>query len=120
MSSDYVSDVLQIQPTYKQTKGDVLCLPSRKIKIAATSHWYLSTEKLIRSENMETHLDCLLAIIMPVKNKILDLQKVPGHTMWIRCIWCSEEVDTGVNFTIEQIKQLAELNISCSFGLYFS
>ena len=119
ISPDDISDVLQLQPTDKRMKGDVVRRP-RKTMVAPKSFWLLSTRKLICSENMETHLDYLLDIIMPIKDKILDLQKSAGVSMWIRCIWCSEDDDTGVNFTVEQIKQLAELNISCSFGLYFS
>jgi hypothetical protein len=119
MSPDDISGILQLQPTDKQVKGDIICLPSKKIKVAAISYWKLSTESLVQSEYMEPHLDWLIQQLLPVKDQIISLQKIPDILMRLRCIWCSGEENNGINFTAEQIKRLAELNMDCSFGLYF-
>jgi hypothetical protein len=120
MLSDDVSDMLQLQPTRKRTKGDIICRPSgRIVTTMKKSYWSLCTESLVKSGDMDVHLDWLLNRIVPVKEQIISLQKIPGISMNIRCIWCSGESDTGINLAAEQIKRLAELNLDCSFGLYF-
>jgi hypothetical protein len=118
MSPDDISGMLRLQPTDKKVKGDIVCRPSgRKVITVPTSYWLLSTRCLLKHSNMETHLEWLLNRLMPAKEQILALQKVPGISMWVRCILDSEERNT--KFTADQMKKLAELNMENSFVLYF-
>jgi hypothetical protein len=118
MSPDNISDMLRLQPTDKKVKGDIVCRPSgRKVITVPISYWLLSTRHLLKHANMETHLEWLLNCLMPARDQILALQKVPGIFMQVRCILNSEERNT--NFTAEQVKKLAELNTECFFVLYF-
>jgi hypothetical protein len=117
---DDITDMLQLQPTEKRVKGDVICRPSgRIVTTMKKSYWSLCSENLVKSGDMDAHLDWLLKRIVPVKEQIISLQKIPGISMNIRCFWCSRESDTGIDFTTDQIKDLAELNLNCSFVFYF-
>jgi hypothetical protein len=112
-SPDDISGMLQLQPT---GKGGVICRsPRRKKTTAEAGNWVLSTWNMVRSEDMNVHLDWLLHRLMP---EIITLQKVPGISMRIRCVRGSSECGTDAHLTAEQIKKWAELNIDCSFELY--
>jgi hypothetical protein len=116
MSLVGVSDMLHLQP---RGKGDSICRPSgRRDKTAEVSYWVLSTRNMTESEDMVVHLGCLLDRLMPLKDEIISLQKLPDVSMRIRCIWGSKKADTGVYFLTEHIKKWAELNMDFTFELY--
>jgi hypothetical protein len=118
MSPDNISGMLELQPTTKWIKGSLVCRLSGAVGIASANFWALSTEHLVQSKNIEPHLDWLLDRLMPVKDQIISLQKVPGVSMRISCFWSSEEDNIDISFTAVQIKKLAELNMVCSFAFY--
>jgi hypothetical protein len=119
MSPDDVSDILELPPTKKQKKGNIICRPSgRIVRTMEQGCWVLCTENQVKSGNMDVHLEWLLNRLMPAKDQILTLQKVPGLSMRVRCVWGSKECDTGADFTVEEIKKWAELNLGFSFELY--
>jgi hypothetical protein len=111
MPPDDISGVLQLQPT---GRGSGICRASERKKAA----WVLSTWDRVKSGKMNVHLKWLLHLLMPVKYRIVTLQKVPGISMRVRCVWGSKECDTSAYFSPEHIKKWAELNMDFTFELY--
>jgi hypothetical protein len=86
MSPKDISDILQLQPT---GRGSVICRASERKKTT----WVLSTWDMVKCGDMDVHLDWLLHRLMPVKEQILTLQKAPGLSMLVRCVWGSTDAE---------------------------
>ena len=76
--------------------------------------WFLSSEGKVSSSDLRTHLDWLLSLVLPKKDALLDLQRVDGLKMLVRCPWWSNGNDGPVLWP-EQMKGLSELNLECDF-----
>jgi len=47
------------------------------------------------------------------------LQNIPGVRMSVNCVWYSRSGHGGPTLWPEQMRVLADLNLECSFDIYF-
>jgi hypothetical protein len=118
-SPDWVSKSLMIEPTNGSRKGEILLNRMGGARHAKLNFWFLSSEGKISSLDLRRHLDWLLDKLEPVSSRILDLQRVPGVTMAINCVWWSSHGHGGPILWHEQMQRMAMLNLDCGFDIYF-
>ncbi len=117
---DVVTQKLQLPPTDARTAGEERIHRSTGVKrIAPKNMWELSSDKLVQSLDLRRHLDWLLAQLLPRASALLELQEMPGLRMGVNCAWYSKLGHGGPTLWPEQMQQMAELNLECSFDLYF-
>ena len=119
LDPDFITAHLCIQPTQSQTKGEVRVGHGGRKGEIGIGGWFFSSEGRVPSKDLRTHLDWLLARLLPVKNKIISLQNQEDIKMGINCIWWSAFGDGGPTLWPEQMGVLADLNLECSFDISF-
>ncbi|HJU17838.1 MAG TPA: DUF4279 domain-containing protein [Stellaceae bacterium] len=66
LQPQHVTDILGISPTKSWRKGELFRPGPRSPEIVAhTGTWWLSTEGLVASQDLEVHLAFLVALILP-------------------------------------------------------
>ena len=118
-SADEITGILGISPTQSQDKGSLLVKNERTRKIPRTG-WFLSSEGRVDSRDVRDHLNWLIDTLVPVADELRLLQAQDGMKMTISCTWWSATGHGGPVLWPEQMKALAELNLECSFDVYFS
>ena len=117
-SAQAVSNILQLEPTKSQTKGDLI-VNSRGIeRLAKTTYWILSSEGKILSKDIRHHLDWLLNQLLDKQFQLSRLQSNTNMSMTVNCIWWSTG-SGGPTLWPEQMKMLSQLNLECTFDIYF-
>ncbi len=115
-SYERISSMLALTPTTAQNLGEEI--PTiRGTRIAKTTMWSLSSEAQVFSKDIRHHLDWLLELLD--SQRISALQQCRGIKMFVCCIWWSACGHGGPTLWPEQMKRLAELNLECSFDVYF-
>lgn len=71
--------------------------------------WLYETEKLVRSREVRHHIDHITAILLPVRDKLLELQAVPDVAMTVWIDWWGES--GGPVLWPRQLRDLAALNL---------
>jgi hypothetical protein len=114
-----ISERLGVAPTRQSVKGVDEATPSGKVRPAPKSLWMLSSEGQVDSLDVRRHLDWLIERLMPARQKLLELQLVPGTRMGVNCIWWSAHATGGPTVWPEQMSALAELGLELSFDVSF-
>lgn len=89
---------------------------TRDIKI---SGWFLSSENFVFSKDLRDHIDWITTKLKPSQEGLKKLQNTPGVQMTLRCVWWSALGHSGPVLWPEQMKALADLDLECSFDIYF-
>lgn len=115
---DEVSKMLELEPTHKQDKGDRLINSRGQIRFAKNSLWMLSSEIDVDSKDLRDHLNWIVEKLD--KNKLGKLQLENDIKMTVTCVWWSVMGHGGPVLWPKQMKALSELNLECSFDIYFT
>jgi hypothetical protein len=118
LDPDWITSQLGITPSDTQRRGEVKTIPSGKTRITPHHGWFLSTENHVQSKDIRRHLDWLLGRLLPAKDALRALQGVAGAAMRVNCIWWSTG-DGGPTLWPEQMRGLSELDLECSFDVWF-
>lgn len=118
-SPDEVTTRLGIQPSQVRKLGEAIQNSSGRTRIAKSSFWELSSEGQVDSLDMRRHIDWLTDLLTPRATELLGLQEVPGVVMALTCVWYSRSGHGGPVLWPEQMRALADLNLECSFDIYF-
>lgn len=112
-TSEHVTDILGLEPTYAHTKGEKSSL-SRGRTIAPFTLWLLSSEFQVDSLDLRDHLDWLLNKLSQRNEQLSCLQRQEGLSMCISCIWWSRYGHGGPAIWPEQFKLMADMNLELS------
>lgn len=119
MHPDVVSQQLKVEPTQKNIIGTTITNSRGKTREVKLSSWFLSSELHVASKDLRDHLDWLLNKISPAKNALKQLQCTEGITMTLCCVWRSKCGHSGPVLWPEQMRVIADLDLECSFDIYF-
>jgi hypothetical protein len=79
--------------------------------------WFLSSESEVRSKDLRSHLDWLIARLQPRSRQLIELQREPGVKMYVFCPWwISQAGGGGPTLWPEQMRGLADLNLECTIA----
>lgn len=110
--------MLGIQPTSFQNQGDRITNSIGRTRTAKVTMWALSSEPFVSSKDVRAHLDWLLERLSNSTAALRDLQQRDGK-MGVSCPWWSRGGHGGPTLWPEQMRQLADLNLECSFDVMF-
>lgn len=88
----------------------------RKIK---ESVWFLSSEGSVASKDIREHIDWMIEKLSKGAPGLKKLQEMSGVKITFRCVWFSMLGHSGPVLWPEQMKALADLDLECSFDIYF-
>lgn len=112
---EYLSDFLRLTPSRVQVKGEEL---GKKRKYTSNG-WFLSSERAVDSKDARRHIDYLLDQILPLKDKIEELQQDTAQ-IDITCYWVSKTCNGGPILSKQQLRKLADLGVDFWFDFYCS
>jgi hypothetical protein len=119
LSAADVSKSLEIEPTESHDKGEKLKNSIGRTRESKRTGWFLSSEDYVDSLDLRHHLDWLISKLEPCKEHLIVLQEMEGMKMSVGCVWWSLTGDGGPTLWPEQMSALANLNLECSFDIYF-
>jgi hypothetical protein len=114
MHPNAVTDLLCIQPSEIVAVGErgrvnrLGLAPVGKI-----NGWFLSSEDSLKSKDLRSHLDWLVARLQPSREGLGRLQLTEGVRMYVSCPWWSRGGGGGPSLWPKQMRGLAELNLEC-------
>lgn len=85
---------------------------------ARPNAWLLSSKGAIDSLDVRRHVDWLLVRIVDKRAELSSLQSEPGVWMDVFCYWRSTQGHGGPALSPNQMKTLADLNLSIGFDCY--
>lgn len=112
---EFLSDFLKLTPSRTQVKGEELSKRSRY----TSNGWFLSSAEAVDSRDARRHIDYLLDQILPVKDKIEEIQKGSAQVD-ITCFWVSKTCNGGPTLSKQQLRKLADLGVDFWFDFYCS
>jgi hypothetical protein len=116
----FVTDLLGLEPSNYQNKGDSIENSRGFYRVARSSYWCISSEGKVSSKDLRHHLKWLLDSLKTKELALARLQKSFGVTITVNCNWWSSSGFGGPTLWPEQMELLAKLNLECTFDIYFS
>lgn len=116
---DELTKLLKIQPTAINVAGSSVKNSRGVIRNIKESGWFLDTEQHVSSKDIREHLDWLIAKIMPHRSELKVVQEMNDVKMTVKCVWFSQFGHSGPVLWPEQMRALADLDLECSFDVYF-
>lgn len=117
---DEVSDALNLEATKVNVIGDTLTNSLGRVREIKLAGWFLSSECYVKSKDLREHLNWLLDKLNPVSDELKKLQNIDNVTMTLCCVWRSRYGHGGPVLWPEQMKNISDLNLECSFDVYFN
>lgn len=117
---DVITNMLNIQPTMINVVGDKVTNTRGRTREVMVSGWFLSTENIVVSKDIRQHIDWLVQAIRPRSRALKEIQEMSDMKITLRCVWFSLSGHSGPVLWPEQMKALAELDLECSFDIYFA
>lgn len=96
LQPQHVTDILGVSPTKSWRKGELFRPGPRSPEIVArTGTWWLSTEGLVTSHDLDVHLAFLVALILPEGDgdrlaRLQELMRDESAVAHIGCFWHGE------------------------------
>lgn len=118
-SANEISKTLGLVPTRFQDKGEQVDSPRGRVREIKGTGWFLSSEGHVDSLDLRSHLNWILERLLPRKEQLKELQSSERMKMSLVCIWWSVSGHGGPCLWPEQMSALSELNLECSFDIYF-
>ena len=81
--------------------------------------WFLSSQDIIESKDSRRHIDYIVALVLPVKEKLAQLQS-EGCRIEVSCFWESVSGNGGPTISPSQMKALGELNLELWWDIWFA
>ena len=117
---DQITDLLGIQPTMTNVAGDKVKHVRGSVRTVKYSGWFLSTENYVVSKDVRQHIDWLIEKIRPHRDALKSIQEMSDMKITLKCVWLSLLGHSGPVLWPEQMRALADLDLECSFDIYFS
>lgn len=77
---DQITQILRVRPTQAYRKGEIYSAGPRSSKLRGrTGVWFLSTDKIVASRNLDDHISYLIGLLWPTPDKIerlIDLRQI--------------------------------------------
>ena len=112
-----VSDILGLEPTELVVIGEPIIGTSA---IGKHNGWFLSSESFVDSKDLRAHLDWLLMMLQESVEGLRKLQNTIGVSIYVYCAWWSRCGECGPTLWPKQMRQLALLNLECSFSFIYT
>ena len=109
LTPDEISEALALQPDKTVKRGDVFRYFRGKTRIQSKNIWQLSTRRRVDSFDLRRHLDYLLELLLPRKERLSQLQAREDTLIFVRALhasWCG-----GPVLWPKQMAGLAELDL---------
>ncbi|WP_437589256.1 DUF4279 domain-containing protein [Sorangium sp. So ce1000] len=119
ISPHEITKRIEIDPSQINVAGEERVNRIGRKRTVMVNGWFLSSEKQVESRDARRHLDWLLQHLLPRCENIAQIQQIPGVRMSVNCVWYSRSGHGGPTLWPEQMKALADLNLECSFDIYF-
>ena len=110
---------LGLEPSVVVVKGKEVQTSTGRVRIPKNSFWKLSSDGHVESLDLRRHIDWLLERLCPRREALKAVQDFDGVVMSINCAWYSRAGNGGPTLWPEQMQAMAELNLECSFDIYF-
>ncbi len=120
MHPDEVSEILILEPTQQNNLGETITNSLGRTRVIKQAAWYLSSELYVQSKDIREHLNWILEKINPSEIGLKQLQCNENVKMSLCCVWCSKYGHGGPVLWPEQMKNISNLNLECSFDIYFT
>ncbi|ELA8118516.1 DUF4279 domain-containing protein [Vibrio parahaemolyticus] len=111
ISADTVTHLLGLEPTRTSKAED--------FPVKIVNGWFLSSKGHVQSKDSRRHIDYLLGLILPLKDKLEEL-KDTGACIEICCYWESASGNGGPTMSPPQMSILGELEIELWWDIWFS
>jgi Domain of unknown function (DUF4279) len=111
------SGVVDITPTSSQRVGD-LAYPTSG-RLIQLNGWFLGTEEVIDSKEVQDHLRWLLLLLVPRSEQLHQLQNA-GCRMDISCYWLSAVGHGGPTLSPEIMGELSKMRLEIWFDCYYA
>ena len=115
---DSITREVGLEPTSSQRKGATSTNAIGRTRVAPLNGWFLSSEQHVTSKDVRRHLDWLVRVLESHTAGLRRLQELDGVRMGVHCVWWSAG-SGGPALWPEQMRALADLNLECSFDVYF-
>lgn len=109
--------VIGVEPTSAFLKGQDIGTSDRPVP-SSTGIWLLSTEELLTSTSIETHLWLLLDKLRPASARIKELAAEQSLEMDFFCYWRSKFGHGGPELSPDVLSRIASLGASLGFDIY--
>jgi hypothetical protein len=119
LSPHEVTDRLQLEPSRINIVGEEHVNELGRKRVVKANGWFLSSEGQVESLDTRRHLDWLLERLAPRSQSLKEIQSIPGIHMSVNCPWYSRSGHGGPTLWPEQMRALADLDLECSFDIYF-
>lgn len=120
MHPDEVSKVLGLEPSQQNNIGTIITNSLGRKREVKTAGWFLSSEFFVQSRDIREHLDWILGKISPSEIGLKQLQNTENVKMSLCCVWRSKCGHSGPVLWPEQMRIISDLNLECSFDIYFT
>ena len=110
---------LGVEPTKVNILGEEVVNKLGRRRVTKNNGWFLSSEGQVTSLDLRRHIDWILHHVSPKATELAALQAIPGLKMSVDCVWHSRSGHGGPTLWPEQMRALADLNLECSFDIYF-
>lgn len=119
MHPDEITNVMQVSPTLINVAGEKVTNSRGLTREVKDSGWFLSTEGYVLSKDLREHIDWVVEKISPYSESLRAVQKIDGVKVTLKCVWFSLLGHSGPVLWPEQMRALADLDLECSFDIYF-
>lgn len=119
MHPDEITNVMQVRPTLINVAGEKVTNSRGLTREVKDSGWFLSTEGYVLSKDLRDHIDWVVEKISPHSESLRAVQKIDGVKVTLKCVWFSLLGHSGPVLWPEQMRALADLDLECSFDIYF-
>jgi len=119
LSPHEITKRLGVEPTEVNVAGEARKGSQGRERILKINGWFLSSEGRVESKDLRRHLDWLLERLQPAARGLAELQSLSGVRMSINCVWWSRSGHGGPTLWPEQMRAMADLNLECTFDVYF-
>lgn len=116
---DIITDIFKVQPTMVNVVGEKITNSRGRIREIRDFGWFLSTESIVASKDIRHHIDWIVRTIYPHRKELKEIQGMSDMKMSLKCVWFSLLGHSGPVLWPEQMSALAELDLECSFDIYF-
>ena len=116
---EVVTQLLGVEPTRIVVKGREFTNSVGLTRIEPNNIWKIKSEDFVDSRDLRDHLDWVLGLLLPVREKFEGLHERDGYQMRVACSWWSKDGGGGPALWPEQMLGLAQLNLELSLGFAY-
>lgn len=115
-----ITKLLEVEPTYITLAGDKITNSLGRTREVKNSGWFLSSEEIVNSKDLREHIDWIVSKISPFATNLKKIQEIKDIKLTLKCVWFSKFGHSGPVLWPEQMKALSDLDLECSFDIYFA